>query len=397
MAIQYTRQQLASIIAQLFIDNTTEEITPEDMRVFATAIVSSFYNIKDDQLTVKDATELIKGIVQLATQAEVEAGTDASKVVTVLRLAKRLEAVLKPINDELVAINEVLNLPPPPPEGAEWVNEPTVRIEGNLVKVGAGLAKWSGVEKPYAAQDLPYDALVDNTKIRLDLIYATEQGTYGLLKGDEGAATTRKALPDGTLWVRDVIVKGDGATTDAPGTINFNYASYTGKATPEDAAVFLVQESSGTKYKWSLSQLITWLGTKNIGAVDTTSLYVPFTSSLLFDDNRYYKPHVQAAPIDFTLEAEGNEINKTHHAIITTDGVNPINFSADYDFIYGVSNGEPLPAGTYEFYFHYKPNYKVSVNVPHPTQPVTPEEPVPAPTGISVTSPTYKTIQVTWQ
>lgn len=329
MAIQYTRQQLETIISQLFIDNITEEITPEDMRIFATAIVSSCYNIKEDQLSVQDATELIKGIVQLATQVEVEAGEDASKVVTALRLAKRLEAVLKPINDELIAINEVLNLPPSPPEGAEWVNEPTVRIEGNLVKIGAGLAKWNGVEKPYAAQNFPYDALVDNTKIRLDLIYATEQGTYGLSKGDEGSAITRKALPAGALWVRDVIVKGDGATTDGPQTINFNYATYTGKATPEDAAVFLVQESSGTKYKWSLSQLITWLGTKNIGAGGGGTTPLAFTKSLPFDKD-YLVDWTISGVTAFTKNATGFKPGKFIKGNIKADGVNKPTFSADF-------------------------------------------------------------------
>lgn len=128
-------------------------------------------------------------------------------------------ALVTPLQSDIAAINEVLNMPPPPPHDVKWKFEPTVVIEAGQVKVGAGLALWKGPELSFLPQEFPIEALIDNTKIRLDMVYATENGQYALLKGEEGMVATRKALPDGALWVRDVVVKGEGTVVGAPGTV----------------------------------------------------------------------------------------------------------------------------------------------------------------------------------
>lgn len=85
-----TREQVKDILFARLIDNITEQIDPEDVRFVLEAIIDSAYNMEDDDLTIDDATDLVKGVLMLATAAEAEAGTDNTKAITPLRLKERL-------------------------------------------------------------------------------------------------------------------------------------------------------------------------------------------------------------------------------------------------------------------------------------------------------------------
>ena len=90
-----------------------------------------------------------------------------------------------------------------------------------------------------------------------------------------------------------------------------------------------------------------------------------FSEALVFDKNEIFcAATVMNAAINFTI-GEGGLVDQSSgmRVVITTDGINAINFSSGFDFLYGISNGEILPVGTYEMYFLYT-NGSVSVNFP---------------------------------
>lgn len=127
-----------------------------------------------------------------------------------------------------------------------------------------------------------------------------------------------------------------------------------------------------------------------------------FTSTLLFDiiEGVDYGSHPQAAAINFTLAGSGNKILAGNRATIVSDGVNPINFDGNFDFLYGIANGEVLAAGSYEFYFLYKGNGKVTVNVPGGTTTGTGtgsgSTAPTAPQGVTVSNVQDTTATVSW-
>ena len=90
-----------------------------------------------------------------------------------------------------------------------------------------------------------------------------------------------------------------------------------------------------------------------------------YTTTLLFDNifGKFLGTRNQIASESFTLATTGNKIGATIHIHFISDGLNPINFSSSFEFLHGIDSGTILPAGNYEFYFVYKANNRVSVNV----------------------------------
>lgn len=96
-----------------------------------------------------------------------------------------------------------------------------------------------------------------------------------------------------------------------------------------------------------------------------------FTETLLFDKNQiFYAQHVMDDDITFTVNAAGSLVNEAAgiNAIIQADGIHAINFGDGFsfgsrDFLYGITNGQILEAGTYEIFFLYR-NGRISVNLP---------------------------------
>lgn len=99
-----------------------------------------------------------------------------------------------------------------------------------------------------------------------------------------------------------------------------------------------------------------------------------WSSELLFDKNSiYYADHTQTGAINFTIAAAGNLVDKDSviRQRITSDGINTISFTGfDADYIKGITSGDILPAGNYEFWFAYA-NGTVSVSVPGEGESVT--------------------------
>lgn len=95
----------------------------------------------------------------------------------------------------------------------------------------------------------------------------------------------------------------------------------------------------------------------------TTGVY---TTTLTFDSifGKFLDKHTQTAAQSFTIAASGHKKGASIYFEFVADGVNAVNFDTNFDFFYGIASGEVLPAGTYEFYFLYKSNGKVTVNVP---------------------------------
>lgn len=90
-----------------------------------------------------------------------------------------------------------------------------------------------------------------------------------------------------------------------------------------------------------------------------------WSQTIVFDRNAvFYAPHVATGNITFQL-GSGNLVDKDSVARqrITVNGAQSLNFGAGFDFLYGITNGQILAAGTYEIYFLHT-NGSVVVNFP---------------------------------
>lgn len=90
----------------------------------------------------------------------------------------------------------------------------------------------------------------------------------------------------------------------------------------------------------------------------------PFSETLAFDKNVIeYASHTAAGDITFQLGA-GNLVDEDSSIVaeITFDGNQSINFVGT-TYLYGITNGQIMAAGTYEIYLLYS-NGKLRVNVP---------------------------------
>lgn len=243
-------------------------------------------------------------------------------------------ALVTPLQSDIAAINEILNMPPPPPQDVKWKAEPTVIIEDGKVKVGAGLALWKGPELSFLPQEFPIDALTDNTKIRLDMVYATEQGQYGVLKGNEGNEATRKALPEGALWVRDVIVKGSGATVGQPGDY----------VTVQELADALAGKADLINGKVPAEQL------PEIGGAGEATLEA--ASTILNFSNPFGHIRNEALSGAQTFTKQGTSVGSTVVQAYTATGAGALAFDFPHTILNSVfASGGVLAAGEYKLFF----------------------------------------------
>lgn len=108
--------------------------------------------------------------------------------------------------------------------------------------------------------------------------------------------------------------------------------------------------------------------TQNIADLNsgiTRELNRTFAEELVFDKNEIeYMPKMMDDDINFTVSSEGliNQFCVLRSQIIA-DGTHSINLTSDFNFIYGITNGQILEAGTYQIYFLYS-NGSVTVSVP---------------------------------
>lgn len=91
-----------------------------------------------------------------------------------------------------------------------------------------------------------------------------------------------------------------------------------------------------------------------------------WTAALLFDKNEItYVAHTMDADIAYSVAAGSNLVDQFSclRQRLIADGIHAITFSSEFNFIYGISNGQILDAGTYQIYFLYL-NGNVTVNFP---------------------------------
>lgn len=220
-----------------------------------------------------------------------------------------------------------------PPQPARWVEQPAISLpvvagQQATFTVSAGQAQWPEGLVDYIAKNFTVDLPGPGLQ-RIDTVVADPEGGFVLVAGDASQNPSPKKQPVDTLFVNFVLFNEQGGEVPPSQGIDFNYASYTEKATPADSAVFLVQEASGTKYKWSLTQLIAWLGTKNIGAGGGGTTEVAFASALKFDKS--YKTTRNAAVADaLTLASNPAPVYHNRHTIYYTAGSVKPTFSASF-------------------------------------------------------------------
>ena len=90
-----------------------------------------------------------------------------------------------------------------------------------------------------------------------------------------------------------------------------------------------------------------------------------FVEALVFDKNEiFHAPITLSGDITFTIGA-GSLVDQASSMRLrfTTDGTHQISFGTGFDFLYGITNGQIVEAGTYEIFFLYT-NSSVSVNFP---------------------------------
>lgn len=91
-----------------------------------------------------------------------------------------------------------------------------------------------------------------------------------------------------------------------------------------------------------------------------------WSAALLFDKNEItYEAHTMDDDISYTVAGGSNLVDQfaVIRQRIVANGTNAITFSSSFNFIYGITNGQILDAGTYQIYFLYL-NGNVTVNFP---------------------------------
>ena len=90
-----------------------------------------------------------------------------------------------------------------------------------------------------------------------------------------------------------------------------------------------------------------------------------FVEALVFDKNEiFHEPITLTGDLNLTIGAGGLVDQASGMRFrFTTDGTHAIFFGPGFDALYGIANGELIPAGTYSIYFLYT-NGSVEVNFP---------------------------------
>lgn len=125
-------------------------------------------------------------------------------------------------------------------------------------------------------------------------------------------------------------------------------------ASDPDGTELIEGVQGGTNVKFLTSQL---------GA--TREFNRAFSETINFDKNEIlYSAHVATGNLSYEI-GTGNLVNQISgvRQIVTLNGSQSLNFGTGFEYLYGITNGEILEAGTYEIYFLYT-NGSVSVNVP---------------------------------
>lgn len=104
--------------------------------------------------------------------------------------------------------------------------------------------------------------------------------------------------------------------------------------------------------------------TEVYGLLTTREFNRPFSELLVFDKNQIkYAPHIATGHLNFQVSSP--VLEDQFSAIIATvllDGTQSLNFTG-HAFLYGITNGQILPAGNYRIYCTYS-NGEVDINVP---------------------------------
>ena len=89
------------------------------------------------------------------------------------------------------------------------------------------------------------------------------------------------------------------------------------------------------------------------------------STALLFDnpEGSFMGDFTQTGTVNYTLVAGNNVIGSWIHTRFISNGVSPVNFSAAFDSLSGVGNGQVLSSGRHDFWFVFKDNGKVNLTV----------------------------------
>lgn len=131
------------------------------------------------------------------------------------------------------------------------------------------------------------------------------------------------------------------------------------------------------------------------GSIDISRAW---TETLVFDKKEiFFNPVIMSSDVNYVL-GTGHLIGQSSFARqeLIADGVSAINFSSDFDFLTGVNNGQVLDAGTYEIFFLYKPNGRVSVVIPGSTQESSAAVQLATPTSFVANSTSPTQINLSW-
>jgi len=122
------------------------------------------------------------------------------------------------------------------------------------------------------------------------------------------------------------------------------------------------------------------------GTAVTREFNRTFSEELIFDKNEiFHSPTVMTDDIVLTIGSGGLvDQSSAMRFRMTTDGIHSISFGSGFDYRYGISNGQILDAGTYEFYLLYT-NGSVVINVPGASAESSSTTVLSTPTGFTAT------------
>lgn len=131
--------------------------------------------------------------------------------------------------------------------------------------------------------------------------------------------------------------------------------------------------------------------------IDFGEINRTWTADLIFDEKEIsYATKTMDSNIAFTL-GSGSLVDSFSAArqTIIADGVSSVSFASEFNFLYGIANGQVLDAGTYEFYFLFL-NGSVSVNVPGVTAETSGANTLAVPANFAAVADGENDIDLSW-